>query len=72
MPTAVFEFYKSSHSINGLRRNCRWRSNSRAGGCTRQLRVFVIKKLSMVVVPCGVDGKAMGTMGKMRSDTAGP
>lgn len=72
MPTVVFEFDKSSYSINGMRRNGRRRSNSRTARSTRQLRVFVIKTLSMVVVGCGVESKAIGAMRKMRRNTAGP
>lgn len=71
MPTVVFEFDESRYSINGVRRSGRWRSNSRTARSTRQLRVFVIKALSMVVVG-GVDGQAMGTMPKMCGGTASP
>jgi hypothetical protein len=72
MPTVVFEFDKSSHRVNGVRRNGRRRSNSRAARSTRQLRVFVIKELSMVVVGYGMESEAMGTMRKMRGNAAGP
>jgi hypothetical protein len=55
MPAVVFKFDKSRYSINGVRRSGQWRSNSRTAGSARQLRVFVIKAWSMVVVG-GVDG----------------
>jgi hypothetical protein len=55
MPTVAFKFDKSRYSKNGVRRSGRWRSNSRTAGSARQLRVFVIKAWSMVVVG-GVDG----------------
>ena len=50
MPTVIYEFDKSSHSINGARRNGWRRSSSRTAWSTRQLRVFVIKAWSMVVI----------------------
>lgn len=72
MPTVVFEFDKTSYCINGVRRNGRRRSNSRTARSTRQLRVFVIKTLPMVVVGRSVESKAIGAVRKMRGNTAGP
>lgn len=56
MPTVVYEFDESSHRINGVRRNGGRRSSSGTAWSTRQLRVFVIKALSMVVVRCSAEG----------------
>ena len=72
MPTVVYKFHKIRHSINCVRRNGGRRSSSRAARSARQLRVFVIKAWSMVVVPCGVEGQVIGNMEKMRRDSAGP
>ena len=72
MPTVVFEFDKSGYCVNGVRGNGRRRKNSRTARSTRQLRVFVIKTLPMVVVSCGVESQTMGAVGKMRRGAAGP
>ena len=55
MPTAVHEIDKSRESISDGRRSGGRRRSSRCAWSTRQLRVFVIKTGSMVVVPGGVD-----------------
>jgi hypothetical protein len=72
MPTVVFEFDKSGYCVNGVRGNGRRRKNSRTARSTRQLRVFVIKTLPMVVVGRSVESKAIGAIRKMRGNTASP